>query len=92
MSKLYYGSIVKIFENIKICNSNNDVLSAIDHWIPNDTNKKPYILNNRENIKQFLNTHIYIPILQRRPKFFIFLRLDIFRCIGLVQLIPITTK
>ena len=58
MSKLYYDSIVKKFENIKICDSNNEVLNAIDNWKPKNTNKKPYILNNKKNIKQFLDTHI----------------------------------
>ena len=58
MSKLYYGSIVKIFENIKICESNNEVLSAMDNWKPNNTNKKPYTLNNKKNIKQFLDNYI----------------------------------
>ena len=58
MSKLYYGSIVKKFENIRICDSNSEVLNLMDNWSPDNTNKKPYILNNRKNIKQFLDNYI----------------------------------
>jgi len=58
MSKLYYSSIIKKFENIRICDSNKEVLSVMDNWIPSNGNKNPYILNNRENIKQFLNNYI----------------------------------
>ena len=58
MSKLYFGSIIKIFENIKISNSNNDILGIIDNWKMSKEKKMPYILDNRKNIECFLNKHI----------------------------------
>ena len=58
MSKLYYNSIVQIFKNIKICDSNNEVLSLMENWSPNNTTEKPYVLNNKKRIKQFLDNYI----------------------------------
>ena len=58
MSKLYYGAIIKEFENITICDSSNEVLNLMDNWAPSNINNKPYALNNRQNIKQFLDNYI----------------------------------
>ena len=58
MSRLYYGAIIKEFENITICDSGNEVLNLMDNWAPRNINHKPYALNNKQNIKQFLDNYI----------------------------------
>ena len=46
------------FDNIKICESEEEAVDLIDTISNEHNNNKPYILNNKENIKQFLDNHI----------------------------------
>ena len=56
MAQLHYSSISMKFDNIKICESEEEAVDLIDTISNGHNNNKPYILNNKENIKQFLKT------------------------------------
>ena len=57
MSKLYYDLICQKYKNIKISDSENDIMNLMDGWDTKNSDA-PYILNNKENIKQFLVNYI----------------------------------
>tara|TARA_Y100000768_G_scaffold386098_1_gene373706 strand:- start:9718 stop:11034 length:1317 start_codon:yes stop_codon:yes gene_type:complete len=56
MAKLYFDLIIKIYKNIEICDSTNEVIDKIDNWCPEKPANLPYALNNRERIKNFLES------------------------------------
>ena len=56
MAKLYFDLIVKKYKNIKICESNTEVIDKIDNWRPEKPANLPYALNNKERIKIFLES------------------------------------
>ena len=58
MAKLHYSEICKDFTKIRICESEDEVIDLINHWAVDNHCDNPYRFNNKNNIKQFLNTYI----------------------------------
>ena len=58
MAKIYYESICKKFNSIKICETDDDVIDLINNWTVDTNVDKTYTLNNKNNIKTFINNYI----------------------------------